>query len=410
MSRLAIFNARPSDSVNELRTEISRQNQTLIKIRTTGSQFRGRADDFIINYGSSEIPVDVMGGATILNRPNAIANSSKLVALQKMKEAGCQVVPFTDDRQIAQGWLDAGMVVYARQQLRAHSGEGIVVCSAANLAHAGNVTVQPELAQAPLYTLGTTAERREFRVHVVRGRVLFISQKRRRDGYREDPNYSNIVRNHGNGWIYATENVDLNNQVKNDCIRAVKALGLDFGAVDVITRRDDHFILEVNTAPGMTGTTTERYAQAFIDIYRGNLDAVPTTALPTAEIATNVANYQAALTRAFFIDPLLRPVTANATARPVPPQPAQQPQATIDVTATPVPTAPQAAPVQQQQPAAPTHTTVARVDRGFYWVNLGGRNGRTIGQYNQSTASMQLIGWDIPIPVADLVIGALITE
>jgi D-alanine-D-alanine ligase-like ATP-grasp enzyme len=36
-----------------------------------------------------------------------------------------------------------------------------------------------------------------------------------------------------------------------------------FGAVDVITRRDQHYILEVNTAAGLGGPTTlEAYTNA----------------------------------------------------------------------------------------------------------------------------------------------------
>ena len=47
-------------------------------------------------------------------------------------------------------------------------------------------------------------------------------------------------------------------------IDSVAALRLDFGAVDIIwnKRHDRYYTLEVNTAPGLEGTTLERYSNA----------------------------------------------------------------------------------------------------------------------------------------------------
>jgi D-alanine-D-alanine ligase-like ATP-grasp enzyme len=40
---------------------------------------------------------------------------------------------------------------------------------------------------------------------------------------------------------------------------------LDFGAIDIIYNesRDQAYVLEVNTAPGLTGQTIQSYADAF---------------------------------------------------------------------------------------------------------------------------------------------------
>jgi len=48
-------------------------------------------------------------------------------------------------------------------------------------------------------------------------------------------------------------------------LAAVSALGLDFGAVDIIynEHENQYYVLEVNTAPGLEGTTVEKYAEAF---------------------------------------------------------------------------------------------------------------------------------------------------
>ena len=49
---------------------------------------------------------------------------------------------------------------------------------------------------------------------------------------------------------------------------AIKALGLDFGAVDIIYNEaeDQHYVLEVNTAPGLEGTTLQKYTEAILEM------------------------------------------------------------------------------------------------------------------------------------------------
>ena len=44
------------------------------------------------------------------------------------------------------------------------------------------------------------------------------------------------------------------------------AVGLKFGAVDLIWNELENksYVLEINTAPGLTGATLEKYAQAIV--------------------------------------------------------------------------------------------------------------------------------------------------
>jgi glutathione synthase/RimK-type ligase-like ATP-grasp enzyme len=49
-------------------------------------------------------------------------------------------------------------------------------------------------------------------------------------------------------------------------INACKALGLDFGAVDLIQDiKGNYYVLEINTAPGLEGATVANYAAAFTE-------------------------------------------------------------------------------------------------------------------------------------------------
>jgi hypothetical protein len=100
---------------------------------------------------------------------------------------------------------------------------------------------------------------------VLNGEVVDIQRKAR---YRSVPNeqVNWLVRNHDNGFIYArNEGVEPPHQVLEQAVLAVKAIGLDFGAVDIIYNEYNEvaIVLEINTAPGLTGSTLTGYAERF---------------------------------------------------------------------------------------------------------------------------------------------------
>ncbi|UIW10521.1 ribosomal protein S6 glutaminyl transferase [Aeromonas phage BUCT695] len=372
MSRIAIISHAASDTVNELKAHMAAvHGVNLINIRREGSTFHGRSDDLIINYGRSDIPMAVQGQATILNNPtNVAASSSKTDAFRIMREAGIPTVESTNDRDIAQGWFNSGEVVYARKKTRGHSGEGIVVCSARELEDVGDVETSSSLVNAPLYTKAISEQRREFRVHVMQGQVTYVQQKRRRDGFREDPNYSNVVRNHHTGWIYATNNAfnQLNRHAIDAAINAVAALGLDFGAVDIITRRNDVWVLEVNTAPGMTGTNLETYAQNFLNIHNNqHLITGSMTAVENADDSN------------FALE--AEPHPANpSTRRRTPEEHTVSAAEAVDSRPTPA--------QESRQPASPSLR-----HQGFYFLTANGEE--TVGQWDNNLRHFLVIGWEI---------------
>jgi D-alanine-D-alanine ligase-like ATP-grasp enzyme len=73
------------------------------------------------------------------------------------------------------------------------------------------------------------------------------------------------VRNHDNGFIFVRNDVKAPSSVEEQAVRAIKALGLDFGAVDIIwnDKQQKAYVLEVNTAPGLEGSTVDDYARGF---------------------------------------------------------------------------------------------------------------------------------------------------
>lgn len=259
---IAIYSHAPSDSVIALSNLFRERSVRHIKVRRERSTYTPRQTDVIFNYGSRNDMISdihnraVRVGSIFLNTPTAVTRASnKINAFNALREANVPTVEFTTETDVARSWVEQGETVYSRTVLSGHSGEGISI--------ADNIE---SFVQAPLYTKGITAQRREFRVHVMRGVVTYVQQKKRVEGWRDLPEYSERIRNHHTGWIYATSDINPNEACIRSAIAAVNALGLDFGAVDVITRHDSAWVLEVNTAPGLTGTTLETYAQNLINI------------------------------------------------------------------------------------------------------------------------------------------------
>jgi glutathione synthase/RimK-type ligase-like ATP-grasp enzyme len=279
MSRIGIYSHNPSNSVSVLSIALAALGHRSRVLRSAGnSHFRGRAGDTVINYGSSSTDHvgTVVNNGRVINTPDAVRlAANKTSAFQKFNDAGLSTVESTTSRRQARIWIDEGHVVYCRESTNGHSGEGIVICTQGEAPEdLGRIPmVNPaHLPHYPLYTKGIAGRRRELRVHVAFGQVVLAQQKRRREGYRAMEEYSNVVRNFDTGWIYATSTVVMSDETKALALASVESLGLDFGAVDIITHEDRAWVLEVNTAPGLAGESSRAaYAGAFNDFLDGSI-------------------------------------------------------------------------------------------------------------------------------------------
>jgi hypothetical protein len=120
---------------------------------------------------------------------------------------------------------------------------------------------------APLY-VKYLKKKYEFRVHVFCGEVIdYVEKKAKLD--RDPSTFNEYVRSHANGWMFCRDGVYHSDGVKAEAVKAVSALDLDFGAVDVIIHEGLPYVLEVNTAPALEGTTLERYAYAINSKFGG---------------------------------------------------------------------------------------------------------------------------------------------
>lgn len=229
-------------------------------IRPEGSKFRPRVDDLIVNWGRSNLPDFPVG--RVLNHPDAVAVCvDKLKTFHAFTEHNVPTVEWTQSPAVADGWCQAGAVAVAglaRVSLHGRGGVGIVpFYHGTEYGPEGDV-----FPDAPLYTR-YHKRKAEFRVHVLDGKVISLQQKKLRDG-TEKHDLTFIIRNYANGWIFARNDIEVPECVKNAAIAAVRALGLDFGGVDVgwNQSQDRAYVYEVNSAPGIEGTTLEDYANA----------------------------------------------------------------------------------------------------------------------------------------------------
>jgi hypothetical protein len=112
----------------------------------------------------------------------------------------------------------------------------------------------------------------EFRIHVFKDKVVRAGLKVANPDNKPHP----WIRTHKFGWIIdygdACQNV-IKKSIRVEAKKAVKALGYDFGAVDIALRADGSpLVFEVNAAPGLDNYKTAlKYAAHFIKTFEGGV-------------------------------------------------------------------------------------------------------------------------------------------
>lgn len=222
----------------------------------TGSKYVPNSNKLVINWGNGRDRPWPAGSTPPLiwnSTPNIRIASNKLSTFNAFKQAEvADTLEYTTDYQTAVDWVTSGKVVVCRTELNGHSGAGIIIAA------------RPEdvVHGCPLFTV-YKKKKSEFRVHVAFGSVIDVQQKRKRNDYQGEVDYA--VRNHHTGWVYCRDDVSSDERRDSLAVAAISAVGLDFGAVDIIYNEHEnrYYVLEVNTAPGLEGTTVEKYANAF---------------------------------------------------------------------------------------------------------------------------------------------------
>ena len=115
------------------------------------------------------------------------------------------------------------------------------------------------------YFIKYIPKRNEFRFHIMDRKVIRVSQKVRKTELEEGESYDDQCWSHNKGWRFRGLRLDnplITEDLKRESIRSLEALGMDFGAVDIIEDEDGKpFVLEINSAPGLEGTTLDIYVR-----------------------------------------------------------------------------------------------------------------------------------------------------
>lgn len=218
-----IWAYKDEESINIISDELK------IPILLKNGKYKPEKGDTIINWGSSKIPEKLMiDGLNWINHPSAIAiSSNKLTTFEVLKDV-CRIPEWTTDPEIVKTWLKEDNKVYCRTLLKSSKGNGIIIIAPGS-------TVIPE---AKLYTKAVQHKVYEIRAFVF-GDELLIRKKVAPE----------MADNCGDEYIFKPLGHSPLGPLKVQCNYAVKALGLDFGAVDAIVTTQDTVVLEVNSAP-----------------------------------------------------------------------------------------------------------------------------------------------------------------
>lgn len=412
MARLRFYSHNRGNAIQTLKGAVQEalgaeiEGSALI-LRSEGSRFRPRRGDVIINYGSSNCPLvqPADGNFTVLNNAANIATATnKRSFFRAMRDyntanptAQVPLPEWTETLTEAQEWVTAGSTVYARTTLQGHSGEGIQVHSAND---------NPTVARAPLYTKGIEGARREYRIHVFKGEPILVQKKQRRSGWRENPDYSDSVRNLDGGWVFGISTANPSAEVRTAAINAIAACGLDFGAVDILAkgqqgRETEVYVLEVNTAPGQGGdTTTERYVQAISATVRGQEPFSPYGQQDTVEMRAP--------------EPAPVEPVAPAVAPAAPPVREVPVMEREELVAAPAQTPAQAAAAAPSQAVSGSVSSSSRiprqlddcVDEAYYFASVEGYREAIIVQHD-SNGVFHIAGEEVPVTVTALRSGEI---
>lgn len=237
--------------------------------------------DTLINWGIGSIPSFASQLADKkVNLINAFLNVrgaiNKARALSILQDADVPSLhPITNIQRALRAYGNSRPTtkLFARELLCGSQGEGITVFNN----YSDFCSYPPGHSKFKLFTIGFP-KNREFRVHVIDGKVVDYSQKKR---MKEDKlkamslsSADKDIRSHGRGWVFAKVNVERFPEIEELAISAVNALELSFGAVDILARcvkgeLVECVVCEVNTAPALSADSTmDAYVGAFSEMFK----------------------------------------------------------------------------------------------------------------------------------------------
>ena len=249
---------KPSKGVGELLSALvdldisPKYNTSIKKINTLLSS--GLGVDYILNWGANFTNVNLHG--LILNSQaghfsdklkffNFVEPSLGPYLPKRYTPDSFNYLPFSGDKKYI-----------GRMTTKGSGGEGIYIIKSP-------ADIVPETLLITEYI----KKESEYRVHYFRDHfktIHYYYQKKKRLMTSPISENTFLIRNLKEGWVYSSLNFSLPNYVKNTAEKFAIKLSphLTFGALDIIYNNatESAYVLEVNTAPGLTSKTAAWYA------------------------------------------------------------------------------------------------------------------------------------------------------
>jgi len=270
------------------------------------------AQQIVIGWGAKTKEACNLGKATVINHPDAIrVNRNKFTALQLMQKAKVNVAPFADAAatvaELAKKGSALGLPLVGRTNY--HQGGGNFFTCLTQTHVKETIGILNDKLKKKGYFQNYIDIESEFRLHIVNGEVIYAQRKVPRDNLKQAhvtdqtdkikrmaekkgakiddetlkfameyqggkiAGQDLIIKSNTRGYKFA--NVKLTN-VAAEAVKAVEALGLQFGAVDcALDTNKKAWIIEVNTGPGLEGTAFKNYVAAFNTMINDILNPAP---------------------------------------------------------------------------------------------------------------------------------------
>lgn len=271
---LYVFRSRNSDSAKLLADGLEGDRlkifeNGIFRRREGGISIRPRRGDSIICWGEA---LPTIAGAKVLNGAEMI---SKFTAAQRLKAAGVPTIEVATRKPVVTparplihnvngGALTQPQARILLDQLTRFIGltppapQNIGEWVARTNNHMGGHDLLNPPTNGDFFVKKENITE-EYRLHIFNGKSIRAGVKKRREG----ANAHAWVRSYDGGWNICYEGFKSKKGMREIAIKAVEALGLQFGAVDLGKKADGTYIvLEVNRAPGLEGGTVTSYVNA----------------------------------------------------------------------------------------------------------------------------------------------------
>ena len=229
MARVLIYRHPTSITANAIGKEIPR-SQVRVKTRLASKRF-------VVCYGQSH----ELGGL------NASLVGNKMGEHDRLEGAGVNVPKFHRRKG------DVGQFPVLGRRFQHTRGNDIVV-----------INNQRELnADRSQFWSQYIDKHSEYRIHVLGEEVVSVAKK-----IKESDSADEFVWNRHRGWRQIEYNGMFKERLIAESIKAVRAVGYDFGAVDIVLDQSQSpyvpVVLEVNSAPSLNERRTVLYSDYFI--------------------------------------------------------------------------------------------------------------------------------------------------